>query len=429
MPVLRAILLTIFLAASAEAGTSHPPLFHEDPGHLWNRLHRTLWVRTAASGKEFGHDRIDPLLWADTRHLLEGASHREALSVLDEFLNSHGERLIDDPVKRAMLQRDLWSVFDWSAGTAHAGETDLPRQRRALQRRLAQAICRLALFREQIADLPDTYELAVASKRFAAAYDPAKPETVFLPPDLFDRYGPWLHLAPNTQPAVAPAHLDAFGARSSFSVLFRHPTSREEGVRYFTELRKFKEPWVAEKPDDPDSTSRVINPKLPQFPAGTQVALVRRMLLPDSRGGLHVTPVIESIQLRVQREKGEPVEQDVFEFALSRKQLFGQRGDGLHAVTPDEQDMGFVQFRGHGHDPFTRAQEPRTLAVMTTCAMCHRGRGVFTMNSVIESRLAPHSLSGLFDAERGSQDRAAVTRKLERYDYGLLLGLMTKDVP
>jgi hypothetical protein len=30
------------------------------------------------------------------------------LAVLDEFISTHGERLVRDPLKRAWLQRDLW---------------------------------------------------------------------------------------------------------------------------------------------------------------------------------------------------------------------------------------------------------------------------------------------------------------------------------
>src|SRR5205085_4483421 len=90
-------------------------IYDADPHHLWNRLHRALYVRTAADGREVGADRLDPLLWANTRHLLSGKSHEDAVAVLDEFLNHHGEQLILDPLRRAILQRDLWAVFDWAA--------------------------------------------------------------------------------------------------------------------------------------------------------------------------------------------------------------------------------------------------------------------------------------------------------------------------
>jgi hypothetical protein len=33
-----------------------------------------------------------------------------AIAVLEEFIDGNGERLIEDPLKRAVLQRDLWWV-------------------------------------------------------------------------------------------------------------------------------------------------------------------------------------------------------------------------------------------------------------------------------------------------------------------------------
>ncbi len=106
-------------------GTAAPPappapavettIYDPDPQHLWNRLHQALWVRTGPDGWEYGHDRLDPLLWMDTKYLLEGKPHEQAIAVLDEFLARDGEKLVQDPLKRAILQRDLWAVFDWTA--------------------------------------------------------------------------------------------------------------------------------------------------------------------------------------------------------------------------------------------------------------------------------------------------------------------------
>ena len=81
---------------------------------------------------------------------------------------------MEDPVKRALLQRDLWAVFDWTARN-----DDLPEQRRELESRLAVAIHRLTLTPEQVRALPDTYDAAVAAQRFASAYDPRNPENRF----------------------------------------------------------------------------------------------------------------------------------------------------------------------------------------------------------------------------------------------------------
>jgi len=110
-----------------------------------------MFVRTGADGAVYGVDRVDPLLWSSSTYLLTGPSHDAFVRALDEFVRSGGERLSADPLKRALLQRDLWTVFDWlerRGGNAARGQDDL-------RRPLARAIGRLALTRQQIQALRD----------------------------------------------------------------------------------------------------------------------------------------------------------------------------------------------------------------------------------------------------------------------------------
>ena len=114
-PVLAlALSLPLRVFGEEEAGAA-AGLYDPDPAHLWNRLNETLFVRTALDGKKFGRDELDILYWPTTRNLLFEPSRQKALAVLDEFIDTHGEMLIRDPMKRALLQRDLWELFDWSA--------------------------------------------------------------------------------------------------------------------------------------------------------------------------------------------------------------------------------------------------------------------------------------------------------------------------
>src|SRR6266508_4490631 len=85
-------------------------LYDANPNHLWNRIHEGFHVRVAPDGSEYGFDTVDPLLWRETRYVLTGPSHTGAIRVLDEFLASNGERLIGDPLKRAVFQHDLWAI-------------------------------------------------------------------------------------------------------------------------------------------------------------------------------------------------------------------------------------------------------------------------------------------------------------------------------
>ena len=90
----------------AGAGSNQrAPVYDVDRSHLWNRLHVALWVRKDRKGNEYGHDLLNPLIWRNTKFLVEGESHRRALAVLDEFLNTRGERRFTDPVKRACCNR------------------------------------------------------------------------------------------------------------------------------------------------------------------------------------------------------------------------------------------------------------------------------------------------------------------------------------
>ncbi len=92
-------------------------LYHTDPEHLWNRLHEALFVRVGHDGRTYGQDRLEPLLWRESKHLLGERSNKNAIALLEEFLKNKGEKLIDDPLKRALLQRDLWLVFNWLEGS------------------------------------------------------------------------------------------------------------------------------------------------------------------------------------------------------------------------------------------------------------------------------------------------------------------------
>src|ERR1700682_1102834 len=66
------------------------------------------------SARVYGLDELDVPYCQSTEHLLPEPSHSAAVQVLDRFIQAHGERLIQDPFKRCLLQRDLWQLFDWA---------------------------------------------------------------------------------------------------------------------------------------------------------------------------------------------------------------------------------------------------------------------------------------------------------------------------
>src|SRR5579863_6457203 len=170
------------LPASPRPSETSTTIYDPNPSHPWNRLYAALLVREDRHGTQFGEDSLDPLLWAESEHLLAGPSHDRALRVLDEFLQTHAENLIHDPLKRALMQRDLWAVFDWSVQQSPGRDRpEYNKEKQELQARIAEVLRRLALTPDEVKALPETYAKAIASGTFAKQYDPAHPDIPFLP--------------------------------------------------------------------------------------------------------------------------------------------------------------------------------------------------------------------------------------------------------
>jgi hypothetical protein len=213
-------------------------------------------------GEAYGYSELDPLFWSNTRHLLTAPSRQQALQVLDGFLRSHAERLVHDPLKRALMQRDLWALFDWSADPRNESDVEA---RGALQRRLAVLIRQLALSPEEIDRLPDNL-----------SGDPSL-ESAGLE-GLSQSEGAWV-LVGRPGDSTAQEHTHAFGGRSVFLVFVQFPGGREPALKYLEDLREFSPALVY--PVHPrgvaaglavvrDPRRLVTNDQTLQFPAGTR---------------------------------------------------------------------------------------------------------------------------------------------------------------
>ncbi len=420
-------------------------IYDADPAHLWNRLHSALFVRTASDKKSYGEDELDPLLWPGSKHLLAGEQHRRVVALLDDFLAKGGHKLIKDPLKRVVLQHDLWAVFDWLANPTapyQYREDDSPPEARALQVRLARAIRRLAPSAEEIQRLPDNYAAAVTARAFSRGHDPGKPERPFLPADLFDPSGPWVLLGEHMAPA-APVHVRAAQGRSAFFVLMNLPAGRKATLGYLGKLGAFPNALMP-RPADRNGKSPArnlprFNPGLPQFPAGTQVALARELLAIDDRGKIRPTRLIESVQFRVYREipKGDPAhpegfddlagKQDFYEFRLTRKGLFTGAA-GLRAVGPRDEEISLF-LNPPPHDPFEEEPptRPGTSLTLALCSRCHSRPGIHSVEAYRRGFTRLPQPAHLRADDRGQQERAAMLRKWEDYSWGLLQGLMGRE--
>jgi hypothetical protein len=366
---LVACVVACLIAGAAPGPTSGqtaplaPPLYDPDPAHLWNRVHRTLHVRVAPDGSEYGVDAVDPLMWRETRHLLAGDSHVRAVSLLDEFLASNGERLIRDPLKRAVFQNDLWALFDWLVKVSDGDGA----ARMALEQRLARVIRRVALTGTEIEALPDTYALAVGSRALVAPAGPSAQRPSF-PLDLFDGAGPWVAVG-GTSPMV-PQHATEL-AGSAFIVLWSVPGGSGATLTYLRRLWDFPAPYVNDETFQwsRDGEVRVKpNPALPAVPDGTRIALVRKMLLIADTGEMVPSNVVQTIQVRAF-----PGRQAFSEFRMRREELFSGASGGLRSVGVDEQD--FITFSAHGTDPLEgKGWRPplRLGRVLDGCTNCHQ---------------------------------------------------------
>jgi len=410
-------------AHAATPATSVAPLYDADPKHLWNRLNDALFVRTAPGGERYGSTELDILYWETTRHLLTSPSREKAIRVLDEFIDRHGERQVRDPLKRALLQRDLWELFDWSAYDRSGAEADSSAARAELQRRLVTIIKRVALSAEEIGRLPDNY--SDGERHFEGAW---------FPRGLFARDGAW-QLVGRLDGPTAAEHTAGFGGRSVFLVFVKFPGGREPALNYLEELREFVPALIYsnEMPAGARIRGRGLrtNPSTPQFPVGTQWALVRRLCLIDARGDIRVSPLIESIQTRsftAVPDEGSPLDALRNAQAFAEFQLDRMRAPALRAVESGERDFQFVHFRSMGVDPFERldadswARDRDRIRgeTLRTCNQCHLARGILSVNTYATFGTSANPLDGS-TAEREAS--ATLTWKSRQFDWGLLEGL------
>lgn len=406
----RAVCATVLVLAVAAPAVPPVRIYDADPTHLWNRLHAAMFVRTSADGRVYGLDRVDPLLWRSSRYLLTGPAHDALAGALDEFLRKRGERLTTDPVKHALLQRDLWTVFDWFERNGRSGAS---RSSDDLRGPLATAIARLALTPEQVRDLGDNYPAAAAAG--------------LVPDDLFAEGGPWVSVGRPDGP-VAARHVrdDGPGRNSVFFVFIRLPGGRAATTEFVERLRTFRGPlWASSYP----------SPEVPQFPVGTKVVLVRRALLIDSHGNLAPSPLTEQVQLRTytdiqpmtQREFEDAmrIDQQMFgragqtfdEYSLSRQALLAGLAGGLRSI---DDEPFFLTFGSHGLDPFDERAATAGAdgqAARRLCKDCHAPPGVYSFNSYLEFRVlrpsmpAAHAPARLSPVSVAESERTAMAWK------------------
>jgi hypothetical protein len=426
-------------AALAAATPYKNTFFDPDPHHPWNQLYGLLFIRPAWNGEIYGNNEMDPLYWRTSLYLLDPPLNQKALAFLDQFIRSDAAHLIKTPLKRALLQRMLWALFDhwsffdqWYARSTdpldRADPGDKSVERRELQVRLVKIMKAVALTDDEIAALPDNYNIEVAAKSYPAAFDPGHVGGPFLPANFFSRTD-WVDLGTSHYELVAPVHVAAVSGRSYFHVLISLPTGRDDTLAYLKKLHDFQPHWVYDEKlanhfADGASKPPFTNGSLPQVPLLTKFALVRKADLINVKGESVTSPLTESVQIRVIRSilpnNSSGGEQTFLMFRLDQNELMAGKG-GLKAEDDNLLSFDTVLNRDGGRDPLQvrvektdwHGEAPR----MLSCQDCHDAAGIFSMNSYRQFFQERRTLQPP-DFQEGSS--WSINWKKERYDWGLL---------
>jgi hypothetical protein len=201
--------------------------------------------------------------------------------------------------------------------------------------------------------------------------------------------------------------------RSVFLIFLRLPGGRQATEAYLKKLE-----WVD-----------IDREKAPEIPPGTEVAFLRRMMLFDNRGVLRLTPITESLQLRVYDDVQNPA---MYEFTLRRKALFADRAGGLHPVAADEIDyFGIASVgleSGSQKDPFEtepqQGSDRPAPVVMKSCSRCH-GPGIHGFQSMFLQHYSHPALTAIENLD--DQVRVTIEQAEKTYAWGLLQGLWEAD--
>jgi hypothetical protein len=408
--------------------------FDPKPDHAWNRLYGMLFIRPAWDGKLYGADEMDPLYWPDSKYLLNQPIHQQVIQSLDQFIQSNSAHLITGPLKRALLQRMLWALFDSLA--AHENDAYHPdhfdTERQEIQVRLVSIMKAVALTDDEIKSIPDNYDLEVKAKSYPIAFDPAHDTQPFLPA-AFSPHSQWIDLEDTSYPEIgpiAPIHVSGVSGRSAFHVLISVPTGKSATHDYIDKINSFEPHWIYKMTRQSGTNEELLpqmNPALPQVPPLTTLALVRKANLINNKGELVNSPLTETIQLRVIRtlsNNGDTPSQIPFLFILDQTKLMKGEGGLVAQQKEPGFDMVLSKLFAISGDSLERRYgqnaSPEGETLLTSCLECHSsGPGVFSMNSYAQSFSATR-LRAPWLNEGDSAGSDSVIWKKRQYDWGML---------
>lgn len=377
-------------------------IYDADPRSLANRLFAAYYIRTseiptkrggAPIRRIEGGDGIDFLAWAGSDYWSSPETCQRLSALLDECLANPVQLRPADPVRRAILQRDLWAPFDFLISRKISREGDkATRQRRdGICRKLAELIRGLTLSEAEIKALPDTYALAVKSERFAAEHR-FDPKRDYLPPNLLTKSEEWQEIDffqptdihEDIQERFITLHTRNYKGRSYFRVFYRFPGGLPELEEYLKYVDASGIDWRR-------SAQRgfiQLRDGLRQIPVGTEVALVQFLITLDDQMRPTPTPIVESVRLRVFRNvdgsatplTNTGVGMNVSEYTMKRRLLFDGLKQGGLQREPDDQPLYRVIFQGEKAPDW--GDVGRNLTLAQDCRRCHTGAGQIGVQTI-----------------------------------------------
>ena len=426
------------------------PLYDADANHLWNRLFAVFYIRPSELPSrpneyptdptqldEYDHkarrgelapgpvvkrieggDTMNFLAWPKTRYFFEPANFERENKLLDEFIEKHGEQLIADPLKRALLQRDLWIVFDHlinqniarfglpKVASRRASVSDYEirtdelqfdgeaamQRREILGRKLAVIIKGLALPKSAIKSLPNNYSAAVRSSYFSPAAR-FNYRHNYLPPDLFSKPDEWVEIDSSPEPLHTDKHegqIDYVAwsnrGRSYYRIYFRFPEGRKAVEDYLKYLQQEGVDW--------QKSARqgfiALKPGVAQIPAGTETAIIEFMIALDDQLEAVPTEIVESARTSIYKNVTGKLDPETNTgrgvsfraYVLRRRLLFDNLNQGGLERLADDAPTYAVLLNGQ-HDWGNSARQQSVIQSCLACHMHEKTRvGVFSLNTI-----------------------------------------------
>lgn len=394
---------------------------------VYDQLYDAIMSRFDKQGDEIGLTSAEPLIWYESDHLLKSARAEKLLQAMDDF-SALSEDEIEQlgSIRRALLQSHLWAVFDWAAQYGRLASKSPSEEQRAIQKKAALLIPKVALTQQQILELPDTYQATAASRKFSESPDPDDAFAPFFPAELYQPDGDWVCLRRTRYGAPAETHGQSKDWRSAFSVFMRTPGGRGETLAYLQQLNDFRPRIV-----DADRGLE-LNPKTPQFPNGTQFALAEHLLLITDEGKLVRSPLTAQIQVRAYLNAGEIFvpgfstkrSQAVAEFVIQPKLLF--KGQHVMKAVAHKAPHYATFFSNDPFMPDRTERDKKRSRGLANCMVCHSSKGILSVNSRAApnlGRIVPVRFrAGDLNAGAG----VSIAEKKKNYTWGLLQGLWSE---